>query len=114
MWLTPASWPAAQTAAVHTLVDLLRACSEAVRAAAAVALLDRGWGRPPTAVMVSGPNERPIEEGVVVYLLDNGRDLAPPNALMPGRSLLEASNGAAERLEQDRNTYARDGALGRS
>ena len=39
--------------AVQTLVDLLRARNEAVRAAAAVALLDRGWGRP--TVMMSGP-----------------------------------------------------------
>jgi HEAT repeat protein len=58
--------------AVQTLVDLLRARSEAVRVAAAQALLDRGWGRP--LAMVSGPDGGPIEHGVHFYLPHNGRD----------------------------------------
>ncbi len=50
------------TAALRTLVDVAATgTSEAARIAAASAILDRGYGKPPAAIEHSGPDGGPIE-----------------------------------------------------
>jgi hypothetical protein len=47
--------------AVETIVNLMATGNSAIRLAAAEALLNRGWGRAPEKLQVSGPDERPVQ-----------------------------------------------------
>lgn len=50
------------TDALHTLVTVAKeGSSDAARVSAAVALLDRGYGRPPQSVELTGANGGPVE-----------------------------------------------------
>ena len=47
--------------ALSALVEVAQTGSDSARVAAAVALLDRGWGRPLQATEVSGPDGGPVQ-----------------------------------------------------
>lgn len=61
--------------AIRALVGALRAKSESVRVAAATALLDRGWGRPPQAVSIE--SHRDVVEMDAAELLAIARGTEP-------------------------------------
>lgn len=61
--------------ALRTLVSIARrGDSDAARASAAKAILDRALGKPKQAVEVSSDPDNPVNLGVQVYLPSNGRE----------------------------------------
>src|SRR5262245_66466553 len=74
--------------ALHTIVEIMRyARSDAVRLAAAEAILDRGWGRPAQAI--TGPEGTPFQVAAVAHAVKQFRERI--------LGLTAGSGGAGER-----------------
>src|SRR5262245_12383711 len=59
--------------ALHTIVEIMRhSRSDAVRLAAAEAILDRGWGRPAQAI--TGPEDVPFQMAAVNQVVEQFRE----------------------------------------
>lgn len=68
--------------AVETLVNIMRTGKPADRLTAAIAILDRGWGRPTTAVTVQSDNKVSLVDLLVG--LNQSHETASPDGCQTG------------------------------